>query len=348
MRQVQDGGAPPDPSFVHSLETCVQCRGCETACPSGVPFGRLIEPARQTLAEGGGRRRSTALLALRAGVRALRWHRLVLAGSTLLAAASACRWCRPGCPGGWGCRRCRCAARLRPTGDDVWLFTGCVMGAWMRDARRRGPRGDRRRGRGGAGAAGRLVLRGAGPACRPGHRGPGHGPPDDGGLPGDVLVDSAGCGAALKDYGHLLGTPEAAAFGARVRDVHEWLAEHPRPSGDRDRPPHRGRPGPVPPAPRPARPRRGAHGPVPRRPPGRAGRRGPVLRGRGRLRRRAARPGRRHPRSQAGRHRPGRRRPWPPPAPVALHLAAPASRSSTPAPWGAGADHPCTLVARAL
>jgi glycolate dehydrogenase iron-sulfur subunit len=45
-------------------------------------------------------------------------------------------------------------------------------------------------------------------------------------LAGDVpiLVDSAGCGAAMKDYGHLLGTPEAAAFASRVLDVHEWLA----------------------------------------------------------------------------------------------------------------------------
>nr|MBA2283268.1 (Fe-S)-binding protein [Acidimicrobiia bacterium] len=30
--------------------------------------------------------------------------------------------------------------------------------------------------------------------------------------------------AQLRDYGHLLGTPEAAAFSARVVDVHEWLA----------------------------------------------------------------------------------------------------------------------------
>ena len=45
-------------------------------------------------------------------------------------------------------------------------------------------------------------------------------------LPGDrpILVDSAGCGAALKRYGHLLGTPVAEAFAARVLDVHEWLA----------------------------------------------------------------------------------------------------------------------------
>ena len=33
-------------------------------------------------------------------------------------------------------------------------------------------------------------------------------------MPGEapVVVNSAGCGAALKDYGHLLGTDEAAAF----------------------------------------------------------------------------------------------------------------------------------------
>jgi glycolate oxidase iron-sulfur subunit len=41
---------------------------------------------------------------------------------------------------------------------------------------------------------------------------------------GDVVVDSAGCGAAMKDYGHLLGTPEAQAFAARVHDFAEWIA----------------------------------------------------------------------------------------------------------------------------
>ena len=45
-------------------------------------------------------------------------------------------------------------------------------------------------------------------------------------MPGDapILVDSAGCGAAMKDYGHLLGTEAATAFSARVFDVHEWVA----------------------------------------------------------------------------------------------------------------------------
>jgi glycolate oxidase iron-sulfur subunit len=47
-------------------------------------------------------------------------------------------------------------------------------------------------------------------------------------FPGEapILVDSAGCGAVLKDYGHLVGTPEAALFAARVLDIHEWLASH--------------------------------------------------------------------------------------------------------------------------
>jgi glycolate oxidase iron-sulfur subunit len=45
----------------------------------------------------------------------------------------------------------------------------------------------------------------------------------------DQIVTSAGaCGVALKDYGRLLGTPEARAFSALVLDVHELLAREPR------------------------------------------------------------------------------------------------------------------------
>jgi glycolate oxidase iron-sulfur subunit len=44
-------------------------------------------------------------------------------------------------------------------------------------------------------------------------------------MPGDapIVVNSAGCGAALQDYGRLLGTEESAAFAARVVDFSEWL-----------------------------------------------------------------------------------------------------------------------------
>jgi glycolate oxidase iron-sulfur subunit len=40
-----------------------------------------------------------------------------------------------------------------------------------------------------------------------------------------IVVNSAGCGALLKDYGHLLDGPAGKRFGARVRDVAELLAE---------------------------------------------------------------------------------------------------------------------------
>lgn len=39
-------GAPLTSSHILHLGLCLACRGCETACPSGVPYGRLIEAAR--------------------------------------------------------------------------------------------------------------------------------------------------------------------------------------------------------------------------------------------------------------------------------------------------------------
>jgi glycolate oxidase iron-sulfur subunit len=40
-----------------------------------------------------------------------------------------------------------------------------------------------------------------------------------------IVVNSAGCGALLKDYGHLLGSSDAGLLAASVRDVSELLAE---------------------------------------------------------------------------------------------------------------------------
>jgi glycolate oxidase iron-sulfur subunit len=41
---------PDDPDAARHLDQCLGCRGCETACPSGVPYGRLLEATRETLA----------------------------------------------------------------------------------------------------------------------------------------------------------------------------------------------------------------------------------------------------------------------------------------------------------
>lgn len=223
MRAVHLDGSPIDDTFVHFVETCVQCRGCEPACPSGVPFGRLMEGTRHTLAEQG----RISPWWLRRGLNALAHPRLLRTGSTALAVAQRLRLV----PRRAGLPRVPLTAGepLARTGTDAWLFTGCVMDAWQRDTHR---------------AAGRVLdalgigwqtPRTGGGCCGALHTHAGLTADarrlarhviDS--MPGDapIVVDSAGCGAALKDYGHLLGTPAAQRFAERVFDVHEFVAPH--------------------------------------------------------------------------------------------------------------------------
>jgi glycolate oxidase iron-sulfur subunit len=48
MNQVANG-APITPVYRKHIDLCLACRGCETACPSGVPYGRMVEAARAHL-----------------------------------------------------------------------------------------------------------------------------------------------------------------------------------------------------------------------------------------------------------------------------------------------------------
>src|SRR5689334_5784029 len=48
MVQVSDG-APITPSYREHIDLCLACRGCESACPSGVRYGRMVEDARAEL-----------------------------------------------------------------------------------------------------------------------------------------------------------------------------------------------------------------------------------------------------------------------------------------------------------
>ena len=63
MIQVANG-APIDADYIQHMELCLACRGCETACPSGVPYGRMIEAARAEI-EAQRKRHWTARLARR-------------------------------------------------------------------------------------------------------------------------------------------------------------------------------------------------------------------------------------------------------------------------------------------
>ena len=222
MRSVDRGELAIDDEFVDFIETCVQCRGCETACPSGVQFGALMEETRTALAAEG---RITPWWQ-RLGFRVLPRHRLLLVGSTALAVGQRLRLV----PKRLGVPRLplRRAAKVETTGADVWMFTGCVMDAWQRETHRN--------------TAALIALTGATlavPGSGGGCCGALHvhaGLHDDAtalaervmaSMPGTapILVNSAGCGASMKDYGTLLGTDDARRFSARVFDISEWLAE---------------------------------------------------------------------------------------------------------------------------
>jgi glycolate oxidase iron-sulfur subunit len=224
MREVQNEGAPLTAEVIDAFATCVQCRGCEPACPSSVPYGHLMEQARETLAENG----HIAPWWERVGMSALTKPKLLAAGSSALGVAQRMKLV----PKRLGLGSEPVAVRregLRATGDDVHFFTGCVMDTMQRDVHLAGMEVLQ------AASIGATPTGDAAPCCGALHAHAGLTPSTrlmaetmmsalDDDKP--IVVDSAGCGAAMKDYGHLLGTPEAEAFSARVADIQEFLADH--------------------------------------------------------------------------------------------------------------------------
>src|SRR2546423_340074 len=50
MRSILEGSLPVNDTDVRThIDRCLGCRACETACPSGVPYGQLLEATRATL-----------------------------------------------------------------------------------------------------------------------------------------------------------------------------------------------------------------------------------------------------------------------------------------------------------
>src|SRR2546421_550125 len=119
MRRVHAGAAVDD-AFVTFMDACVQCRGCEAACPSAVPFGRLMAGTRETLST------TRALTYIpwhrRLAFRLLGHHRALLAASTGLAVAQRLRLvpARLGVPH-LPLRREPLAGAARTDTADAWL-----------------------------------------------------------------------------------------------------------------------------------------------------------------------------------------------------------------------------------
>ena len=246
MRALEAGElAPDDPALRLHLDRCLGCRGCEPVCPSGVGYGRGIEAARALLAT---RRRPTALARVAlwaltspgtsrivyALARMLRatgipgwlagWGRIRFAMGMLAASAAkggGRRW--KAVKGGERTPASTAPDRSRPPSSAL-LFRGCVMDglfAHVHDAtvRTLGVNGWAVREVPGQVCCGALhahagLREEARRLARANVAAFG-----DGAEP--IVVNSAGCGAMLKEYGHLV---DATSFAARVRDVTELLA----------------------------------------------------------------------------------------------------------------------------
>lgn len=251
MRAVVDGRLEVSDEVRHHLNLCLDCRACETACPSGVAYGRLIEPFKVAL------ERSPSAVD-RPGwiMRMVLTHLFPYSGRVKLALAPA-RWMqrlglyglaeRAGLfkllPGTLG----RMAAMLPdltgprtklpevlpaigPKRARVALFTGCVADAMFPETNAATARVLQQNGCEVVVARGQVCC-----GAIPYHSGR-EAPAQafaranmrafDAAQVDAVIVNAAGCGAMLREYHHLLPPEEhdaAAAFAAKVKDVCEYL-----------------------------------------------------------------------------------------------------------------------------
>jgi len=232
MANLMDGTTPLTDTVVEHFDRCLGCMACVTACPSGVQYDRLIEDTRAYVETN--HRRPAAERLLREALFAVLPHPRRMRAALALAPLGR----RLPLPGRLGALTdlappWRSAARppeltpaRGPRRGRVGLLTGCVQSVVFGDvnvATARALAADgwdvvAPRDQGCCGAL--HVHSGRRDAGRRRARrlvevfeaaGVDH-----------VVVNAAGCGSTLKEYGHLVG---AETFAAGVRDVNELLAE---------------------------------------------------------------------------------------------------------------------------
>ena len=255
MRALEEGRVEPTPRVLRYFDQCLQCRACESACPSGVPYGRLMEATRADLFQQGRRSRRQRLLwdlvmrRLVPSPRRLRWvalglriyqrwglQRLVRASGMLrlvaprlaeveaMAPDATRPFFRPGDE-----------RRYAPPGTPrarVALLSGCVMPLLYGATHH---------------ATARVLSRNGAAVTAPKRQvccGALHAHSGDletaralarrdidvflAEDPAAIIVNAAGCGSHMKEHGHLLRNDvryarKAERFAGLVRDVHEYL-----------------------------------------------------------------------------------------------------------------------------
>ena len=252
MRAAAEGRIELTPGVARHLDLCLGCRACETACPSGVPFGHLLEAARGQLERRGVRAPETDRATLefvlrwfpqprrlapmfravrlyqRSGLQSLVRSLGILAPFKKLATMEALL---PPLPAPDGVPEL-VPAKGKPRGR-VGLLTGCVQRFFYPDVNR-----DTARLLSAAGYD--VVAPRAQECCGALHLHAGR--LDDFRTMAArgvaawrsvdmVVVNAAGCGSALKEYGHWLGDAAAETFSRKVRDISEVLAESDLPLG---------------------------------------------------------------------------------------------------------------------
>lgn len=241
-----------DRDVASHLDQCLGCRACETACPSGVPYGHLLEAARETqrrqtpgalpvvgriLLSVFGRASLTRLsMAVARAGRAIGLARLFSKTPGRLGFAAAMLHAT---------RPFRRPASTRPSGNGsgptVGLLTGCVMEGLFGPTNRATERTLQVNGYtvvpvAGQRCCGALHLH-AGDADTARQLARANIAAFERAGVNAVAVNASGCGAAMKEYQVLLADDptwrdRATAFATKVRDVSELLAAvGPRPGG---------------------------------------------------------------------------------------------------------------------
>ena len=251
MRAIADGRIGASAEVRRHLDLCLDCRACETACPSGVPYGRIIEPFKVALQASAPPGDRTGL------IQRLILHHLFPHAARVKLALAPARWMqrfglmakaeRIGLmkllPASLRAMQAmlpqlgRVGPRLPevmpPTGPKrarVALFLGCVADAMFPETNAATARVLQANGcevvvPPGQGCCGAIHYHSGSeaPALDLARRNLRAFDPDEFDA---IITNAAGCGAMLKDYAHLLPEPEgelARKFVAKVRDISEFL-----------------------------------------------------------------------------------------------------------------------------